>query len=210
MSAGFTARLVSMAEAERRREEILKSAPEAVRARAAACARKGKAFQILAADWYMRQTAAEEGLGEAERIRVGHEGSGKPFLLSGGIRVERCVSISHCDGYLYLCLAEGPIGCDVEMIRRIPVNGGLKGFFSEADLAAIREAEQPEEQLIHIWTRREAYAKLTGITEGLRTRSFHDREEARRVYGVRFTEGRADGALYTVAQYENAEHENAD
>ena len=201
MSAGFAARLISMTEAECIRETILEQTPPDVRARTAACTRKGKAFQIAAADWYMRQMAAEEGLGEAGTIRVDHEESGKPFLISGGKRPARHISISHSDGYLYLCMADSPIGCDVEKIRRFPLNDGLKGFFSEDDLAAIRAAERPEILLIRIWTRREAFAKLTGIMEGLRNRNFHDREAAEKEYGVRFTEGQEEDFLFTAAQY---------
>ena len=78
---------------------------------------------------------------------------------------------------------------------------GLKGFFSEDDLAAIRAAERPEILLIRIWTRREAFAKLTGIMEGLRNRNFHDREAAEKEYGVRFTEGQEEDFLFTAAQY---------
>ena len=201
MSAGFTAKLISMAEAESNREEILKQMPPEVKARTASCTRKGKAFQIAAADWYMRRMAAEEGLGTAETIRIGHEESGKPFLLAGQERIGRHISISHCEGYIYLCMADSPVGCDVEGIRRFPVNDGLKGFFSEADLAAIRASDMPETLLIRIWTRREAFAKLTGITEGLRSRSFHDREAAREAYGVLFTEGQEESFLYTAAQF---------
>ena len=201
MSAGFTGRLVSLAEAESQRAKIFAQAPPDVRARAAACIRKDKAFQIAAADWYIRQLAAEAGLGAADEIRVGHEAGGKPFLLRGGERIAKEVSISHCDGYLYLCLADSPIGCDAERIRSLPVNGGLKGFFSEDDLAAIRASDRPETELIRIWTRREAFAKLTGIMEGLRSRSFYDREAAMKAYGVLFTEGQERDILYTAAQY---------
>ena len=201
MSTGFTARLISMAEAESRREEILEQMPPDVRARIQSCTRKDKAFQIAAADWYMRRMAAEEGLGAADTIRVGHEESGKPFLLIGRERAGKHISISHCDGYIYLCMADSPVGCDVEGIRRFPLNGGLNGFFSEADLAAIRASDRPEALLIRIWTRREAFAKLAGITEGLRSRSFHDREAARKTYGILFTEGQAENFLYTAAQF---------
>ena len=55
MNAGFAARLVSMAEAEALREEILRGMPPDVRVRAASCVRRDKAFQIAAADWYMRR-----------------------------------------------------------------------------------------------------------------------------------------------------------
>ena len=201
MNARFAARLVSMAEAEALREEILRGMPPDVRARAASCVRRDKAFQIAAADWYMRRMAADEGLGTIDTIRVGHEESGKPFLVCGRERLDKCISISHCRGYLYLCMADRPVGCDVEGIRRFPVNDGLKGFFSEADLAAVRASDQPEIQLIRIWTRREAFAKLTGIMDGLRTRSFHDREAAQKAYGVLFSEGRKEDYLFTAAQY---------
>ena len=204
MSRKFAERLVHMAEAESIREEILAQMPPDVRARTAACMRKDKAFQIAAADWYMRRLAAEAGLGTPETIRIGHEESGKPFLLSGRERIGRHISISHCGGCLYLCMAEEPIGCDVEGIRTMPVNDALKGFFSEADLEAIRGADEPGTLLTRIWTRREAFAKLTGIMEGLRKRDFHDREAARRKYGVLFTEGREGKYLITAAQYESA------
>ena len=201
MSGGLATRLISMAEAERVREKILEQMPSEVRARTISCTRKGKAFQIAAADWYMRRMAEEEGLGDAGTIRIGHEENGKPFLLSGGERLGKYISISHCDGCLYLCIADRPVGCDVEKIRRFPVNDGLKGFFSETDLTAIRMSEEPETALIRIWTRREAFAKLTGIMEGLRSRSFHDREAAETAYGVTFTEGREKIFLYTVVQF---------
>lgn len=201
MSAEFTARLISTEEAECAREDILAQAPPDVRTRAASCIRKDKAFQIAAADWYMRRMAAEEGLGTADEIRIGHEESGKPFLISGGERTGKHISVSHCGGYIYLCMADGPIGCDVEKIRRLPVNDGLKGFFSETDLAAIRAADRPDVLLTRIWTRREAFAKLTGIMEGLRSRSFHDREAAEKEYSVRFTEGQEKDYLYTAAQF---------
>ena len=174
MSAGLTARLISMEEAGKIREEILEQMPDDVRARAAACMRKEKAFQIAAADHYMRRMAEEEGLGTAASIRIGHEQSGKPF--------------------------ESPVGCDLERIRRLPMNGVLKGFFSEEDLAAIRASGRPDVLLTRIWTRREAFAKLTGIMEGLRKWRFHDRQAAEQAYGVRFTEGQENDHLFCAAQ----------
>ena len=72
---------------------------------------------------------------------------------------------------------------------------------TSTDLAAIRASDRPEALLIRIWTRREAFAKLTGITEGLRSRNFHDREAAREAYGVLFTEGQEESFLYTAAQF---------
>ena len=194
-----------MEEAGSIREEILRQMPPEVRARTAACLRKEKAFQIAAADYYMRRMAEEEGLGKAETIRVGHEQDGRPFLLSGVGRIGKNIAISHSDAYIFMCMAEAPVGCDVEKIRRFPVNDGLKGFFSKADLSAIRVSERPEILLTRIWTRREAFAKLSGNMEGLSRWSFHDKEAARREYGVLFTESQEDGYLFTAAQFESAE-----
>ena len=203
MSERFAVKLVSMAEAEGIREKILMQMPPDVRSRVAACIRKEKAFQIAAADHYLRHMAAEEGLGTTDTIRVGHEESGKPFLISGGARMDLHVSVSHSDGYLCLCLADIPAGCDVEKIRHVPVHDALKGFFSEADLKAVRASDKPDTLLTRIWTRREAFAKLTGITQGLRRISFHDRETVGKERGILFTEGQEEEYLFTVVRYDD-------
>ena len=200
MSAGFSTKLVPVKEAELIRDEIMKNMPAYVRARVSSCMRKEKAFQIAAADYYMRKMAAEEGLGEAELLRIMHESSGKPYIAMNGKRIDKCISVSHSDGYIFLCMADDPIGCDVERIRVLPVNDGLKGFFSEADMAAIKAAERPEEMLTRIWTRREAFAKLTGIMEGLKKWSFCDKAAIRQEMSIVFTEGRERDYLFTAAK----------
>lgn len=45
---------------------------------------------------------------------IGHENSGKPYIIKDGTRISTEISISHTKGYIAIATADEPIGIDIE------------------------------------------------------------------------------------------------
>jgi phosphopantetheinyl transferase len=78
-------------------------------------------------------------------------------------------SISHTDKYVAVIVADRPCGVDVEAVRSFP-DSIVKRIFSDKDIEIIRQKREVDESgstgadmySIKVWTRREAYSKMTG------------------------------------------------
>ncbi len=107
---------------------------------------------------FMRM-AAEEGV---ENPEIGFYEYGKPYFIQpAGWHF----SLSHSGEYAACVLAREPVGIDIQKIR--PVDAGVPlRCFSEEERQRLRAAKSPEEELIRIWTLKEAVVKASG--QGLR------------------------------------------
>ena len=81
---------------------------------------------------------------------------GTPYLEDGPY-----FSISHCKQGIVVAVSETPIGIDIEAIR--PLNEGLvQKAMNPQEQAQIAAAENPAQEFIRLWTRKEAYVKMQG------------------------------------------------
>ena len=82
---------------------------------------------------------------------------GKPYTENG-----ICFSVSHSGAVAAIALDDTQIGMDVE---RIPDEDRLKiadRFFHPSERAYVNDADDPRRAFCEIWTRKEAYLKMTG------------------------------------------------
>ena len=84
--------------------------------------------------------------------------AGKPFIEDCPVHF----SITHTHGIVGVAVSsDRPIGLDVEKIR--PIREGFAArYFSEAEQAVIRNADDRDEALIRLWTAKEAVGKYHG------------------------------------------------
>jgi len=75
-------------------------------------------------------------------------------------------SLSHCDNLILFASNDRPVGADIEKTRS-SYQGIAKRFFTANEFDRINTSECPEEEFLTVWTRKEAYVKLTG--KGLST-----------------------------------------
>lgn len=111
------------------------------------------------------------------RAVLGFDGSftvgphGKPALPGGPH-----FNLSHSGERAVLAVSAGAeVGVDVERVRSVGP-GVAERIMSPAELAAWRDASDPDRFLIEVWVRKEAVVKATGegITRELRSLSFAD------------------------------------
>jgi 4'-phosphopantetheinyl transferase len=109
-------------------------------------------------------------LGRApESIRLAATPTGKPRLNGGELHF----NVSHTHGLALVALTRrGEVGVDVEQVRSCPTHLDLAArFFTPRESAALRALPpgRSEEAFFHVWTRKEAFLKATGLglTHGL-------------------------------------------
>ncbi|MBQ3285659.1 MAG: 4'-phosphopantetheinyl transferase superfamily protein [Ruminococcus sp.] len=108
----------------------------------------------LAAGLLIRRTIGESPITLGEH--------GKPYAESGGF-----FSVSHSGGIAAIAVDDTEIGLDVE---KLPEESRLKiadRFYHPAERDHVKRADNPRRAFCEIWTRKEAYLKMTG--EGIST-----------------------------------------
>jgi 4'-phosphopantetheinyl transferase len=100
-----------------------------------------------------------------EDLRFGQSDRTKPGLLYPDASL--CFNVSHSGSVgLFAVSMSREIGVDVEQSRGCPTHLELaQRFFAPAEAAALTAlpAEQTEEVFFRVWTRKEAFLKLTGL-----------------------------------------------
>ena len=81
--------------------------------------------------------------------------AGKPFIK------DIQFSISHTEGCVAAAIGSEPCGIDVERVRRIP-DSIVNRMYSDEDKKCVMSCAHPEIYSTCVWTRREAYSKMTG------------------------------------------------
>jgi hypothetical protein len=89
-------------------------------------------------------------------VGIGYAPSGAPQLANGGF-----LSVSHCERYVALCIADGPCGVDVESLERN--FGRVVGRYASADELALSDDPRLYAAL---WCAKETLYKYAG-REGL-------------------------------------------
>jgi len=86
---------------------------------------------------------------------------GKPYLLDS----DKFFNLSHCPKGILCVVGDEEIGCDVEEIVPDLDMDLCRMCFNEKEQDHILSSPQPTVEFTRLWTRKEAYLKLTG--EGL-------------------------------------------
>lgn len=81
--------------------------------------------------------------------------AGKPFIK------DIQFSISHTEGCVAAAIGSEPCGIDVERVRRIP-DSIVNRLYSDEDKKYVMSCARPDIYSTCVWTRREAYSKMTG------------------------------------------------
>ena len=98
-------------------------------------------------------------LTEAE-LSIGRSTAGKPFFTSPAAS-ELHFSISHSGGLWACILGNGPCGIDLQENQSCRQDAIAARFFSDAEADYVKQTGLPG--FYRIWTRREAFAKFTGL-----------------------------------------------
>lgn len=91
---------------------------------------------------------------------------GKPRLAGPGAATDVRFNLSHADDVVLLAFARGrEVGVDVEAVRPFDHGGVAEVVFAPAERAALAALppERRDAAFFRLWTRKEAYAKMTGL-----------------------------------------------
>lgn len=121
-------------------------------------------------DALIKDCLEEYGVQDPQILRTT---KGKPY-------VEHCdtyLSVSHSGEYFLCIIAERPVGIDVQERKNSNSDKIAERYFTEREKSFIRD--NGENGFFTVWTRKEAYSKLTGegIAEIIRGTEVIDRED---------------------------------
>ena len=91
-------------------------------------------------------------------FRFGH--NGKPELIS---YPHIHFNLSHCHQAALCVVDEQEVGCDIEVVGNKVDMDLCRHCFNESEMNAILCADNPPLEFTKLWTKKEAYLKLTGI-----------------------------------------------
>lgn len=95
---------------------------------------------------------------EEEQIAFKEAENGKPYAENLNIHF----NISHSDDVVICAVSDEPVGVDIEKIREIDLKVAHRVFNSKECDYVFEDKDKTYERFFEIWTRREAYAKLSG------------------------------------------------
>lgn len=144
-----------------------------------------------------------QALSEPVAAEYGYGDNGKPFFRD----IPVCFSLSHSGEYVFCAFSRREVGADIQYRRDCEMRRIVERFFAEEERAAWEALTGKEEQaryFYRLWTRKEAYAKLTGRGIGASLgRNVEDAEDLRTAGNRRNTEDR--GTAGTVENAGNRE-----
>ena len=127
------------------------------RARALAC-RTDLDRRLSVAAYLLLRDSLRKTYGLAGNPCVAYDANGKPFLPD---HPSVHFSLSHCPKAAACAVADRPVGVDVEEIA--PVSDEvLRRALSDGERADLSASAEPDVDFARLWTRKEAFAKLTG------------------------------------------------
>ena len=143
--------------------------------------REENKMESLFAGLMLRAALMDQTGLENEKLRFAATEEGKPYLVG---REDLQFSFAHSGGAVALALHSHRIGADLEKLGDYK-EAIARRFFLPEEYSYIEAAEEKEETFVWMWTRKEAYIKMTG--EGLQRElhSFSVLEDAARPYQFR-------------------------
>ena len=110
-------------------------------------------------------------------LKICCDAMGKPFLPDS----RYFFNLSHSGDYAACCLAEYPVGVDVQVIR--PCRKELvERFFSSAEQEHIARCEDKDRAFTRIWARKESFLKAIGLGLRLPLASLETAPETDRIH----------------------------
>ena len=106
-------------------------------------------------DALIKDCLLEAGFADVEILRTE---KGKPYVAGESVV---SISVSHSGVYFVCAVADCPIGVDVQERRKANAESISRRYFSEKEQAYVKDVG--EKGFFTIWTRKEAYSKLTGL-----------------------------------------------
>lgn len=97
-------------------------------------------------------------LQEARRLTYRYGQDGKPYFKD----IPLYFSISHSGDYVLLAVSGREIGADIQAHRAGAAERIAERYFSPEEIRALHSAQDRDALFFRLWTRKEAYGKLTG------------------------------------------------
>ncbi len=170
-----------------------------------ACAYRRPTDRFLCAEAYILlcQLLKEEyGIDRQPEFIFGP--NGKPQLKSEP-RIH--FNLSHCPQGILCAIDDSPLGCDIECIDNELDEDMLRRCCSSDERTRILQSADPKEAFITLWTRKEAFLKLSG--KGL-SDDLPGLLECDSADNVEFETGinRSRGYIYTICRYKTSTIQN--
>ena len=104
-------------------------------------------------DIFIQRALKESGITEASVKRTE---KGKPYLPEN----TAYISVSHSQDLIGICVADEEVGIDLQFSRGVNTQKIANRFFSRQEAEYLKSQEN-ENAFFRLWTRKEAFAKLT-------------------------------------------------
>ena len=119
--------------------------------------KRGAAFELAV---YTASQVLEQ-LNELLDLKMYYGGNGKPYLENYPFYF----NLSHSGNYVVCAISPREVGVDIQEYRQVDMERLAKRFFSKEEQNALKVCTKGKEQyelFYQLWTRKEAYGKLTG------------------------------------------------
>ena len=100
-------------------------------------------------------------LGQPLDLEMYYGGKGKPYLRDYPFYF----NLSHSGSYVVCALSKQEVGVDIQQYKRTDIDRLAERFYSSEEkkaLKACHDRKEQEQLFYQLWTRKEAYGKLTG------------------------------------------------
>lgn len=124
-------------------------------------------------DELIRDCLEEYGMEKPQVLRAS---KGKPYVNFGG-KEKVHLSVSHSGSFFVCIIADKPVGIDLQEERKVSSEKIAKRYFSDKERQYMDE--HGDKGFYILWTRKEAYSKLTGdgLAEVIRGIDVLDRDD---------------------------------
>ena len=138
---------------------IFTKVSENTRQRANACLNTRKAKSIIMGEYLARCEISRYLKIPFEKVNIQKSSSSNNKLVVLGFSTCH-FSYSHSGDYILIAVADQPIGCDIQVFKKIKIIADT--FFTKADTKYILDSAEYEKALAEIWSLKESYFKYTG------------------------------------------------
>lgn len=144
--------------------EVIASLPKERRQKIERLTQEKKRKQSLGAGLLLEEVLTSYGI-DVTTLRIGEHG--KPEV--DGLHF----NLSHSDNRVACAVSDSPVGCDVEKVRKAPMDVA-KRYFSQSEKTYLEQFDgiKYDEAFFRLWTMKESYAKMTGEGIGKSLKAF--------------------------------------
>ena len=102
-----------------------------------------------------------EQLNETLDLKIYYGGNGKPYLQDYSVYF----NLSHSGNYVICAVSPREVGVDIQEYKKVDMERLARRFFSEEEQTILEgrmDGQEKRKLFYQLWTRKEAYGKLTG------------------------------------------------